>query len=202
MQYFKRVFVVSCCVITLMACQSEPKMEGTEGKYSNDEALETHADGQEQIIVPLMNEEDIEIGVATLDQTEEGVQITVEGRHLPSGVHGFHIHDKGVCEAPTFETAGGHFNPDDKKHGFDHPDGPHRGDIQNLEVGEDGRVEATFVNQRVTLKKDEEHSLYSKDGTALVIHEKPDDYYTQPAGDAGERIACGVIVPLKEASKK
>src|SRR5699024_2249947 len=109
-------------------------------------------------------------------------------------------HEKGSCEAPTFESAGGHFNPDDKKHGFDHPDGPHAGDIEKLEVMEDGTVDATFLNDRVTLEKDQANSLFYEEATALVIHAEPDDYYSQPAGDSGNRIACGVISPSKETS--
>jgi len=195
MQNFWKLFIGSCFVILLMACQSEPKMEEETEDIMEEDAIETRAEAEETIQLSLINSEEVEIGMATLKETKEGVQIAVEGHHLPEGEHGFHIHEKGICEAPDFESAGGHFNPDDKKHGFDHPEGPHSGDIQNLEVNEDGTVDATFVNNRITLKKDEEHSLYTEEGTALVIHADPDDYISQPAGDSGDRIACGVIVP-------
>lgn len=202
MQIHWKVFVSSLFVVLLMACQSEPKMEETEDPDMEEEAVETRADAEEPTIVSLINEDEVDIGEAILKQTEEGVEITVEASHLPPGEHGFHIHEKGICEAPAFESSEGHFNPDDKKHGFDHPEGPHIGDIENLEVKEDGTVDATFINNRVTLNKDEANSLFSEKGTALVIHADPDDYYSQPAGDAGDRIACGVISPFGESSKR
>ena len=200
MQIHWKIFVSSLFVVLLMACQSEPKMEETEEADINEEAVETRAEVEKPTVVSLTNEDEVGVGEAVLKQTEEGVEITVKASHLPPGEHGFHIHEKGICEAPTFESSGGHFNPDDKKHGFDHPEGPHIGDIENLEVKEDGTVDATFINDRVTLEKDKANSLFSEEGTALVIHADPDDYYSQPAGDAGDRIACGVISPPKEAS--
>src|SRR5699024_1994076 len=200
MQIHWKIFVSSLFVVLLMACQSEPKMEETEETDINEEAVETRAEVEKPTVVSLTNEDEVGVGEAVLKQTEEGVEITVKASHLPPGEHGFHIHEKGICEAPTFESSGGHFNPDDKKHGFDHPEGPHIGDIENLEVKEDGTVDATFINDRVTLEKDKANSLFSEEGTALVIHADPDDYYSQPAGDAGDRIACGVISPPKEAS--
>lgn len=186
--------LVSCSMIfVLMACQSEPKMEVEESDEVTEEAIETRAEAKESIKVSLINNEGVDIGMATLEEGEQGVEIAIEGHHFSPGVHGFHIHEKGICEAPSFESAGGHFNPDNKQHGFDNPDGPHAGDIENLEVNEDGTVEASFINNRVTLEKGKEHSLLSKEGTSLMIHEDPDDYISQPAGDAGERVVCGVI---------
>src|SRR5699024_10205421 len=114
-----------------------------------------------------MNQDEGYVGQAVIKQTKIGVEITVKACHLPPGEHGFHLHKKVRCVAPTFESAGGHFNPDDKKHGFDHPEGPHAGDIENLEVMEDGTVDATFLNDRVTLEKDKANSLFSEEGTAL-----------------------------------
>jgi len=186
--------LVSCSMIfVLMACQSEPKMEVEESDEVTEEAIETRAEAKESIKVSLINNEGVDIGMATLEEGEQGVEIAIEGHHFSPGVHGFHIHEKGICEAPSFESAGGHFNPDNKQHGFDNPEGPHAGDIENLEVNEDGTVEASFINDRVTLEKGKEHSLLSKEGTSLMIHEDPDDYISQPAGDAGERVVCGVI---------
>jgi len=200
MQIHWKIFISSLFVVVLMACQSEPKMEEIEESDMNEEAIETRADAEESTVVSLMNQDEVDVGQAVLKQTKKGVEITVKASHLPPGEHGFHFHEKGSCEAPTFESAGGHFNPDDKKHGFDHPEGPHAGDIENLEVMEDGTVDATFLNDRVTLEKDKANSLFSEEGTALVIHADPDDYYSQPAGDSGDRIACGVISPSKETS--
>ncbi|MDY0404436.1 superoxide dismutase family protein [Virgibacillus sp. 179-BFC.A HS] len=123
--------------------------------------------------------------------------MTVDATNLPPGLHGFHVHEKGLCEGPSFQSAGGHFNPTSAKHGFDHVDGPHDGDIPNLEVKADGTAHATFINDKLTLEKGKENSLLKEDGTAFIVHAKPDDYYSQPAGDAGERIACGEIESIQ-----
>src|SRR5690625_5182579 len=195
MKTYGKLLVSFSMIFVLMACQSEPKMEVEESDEVTEEAIETRAEAKESIKVSLINNEGVDIGMATLEEGEQGVKIAVEGHHFPAGVHGFHIHEKGICEAPTFESAGGHFNPDNKQHGFDNPEGPHAGDIENLEVNEDGTVEAEFINGRVTLKMGEDHSLFTKEGSSLMIHEDPDDYISQPAGDSGARIACGVIYP-------
>ncbi|REB10146.1 superoxide dismutase family protein [Sporosarcina sp. BI001-red] len=132
-------------------------------------------------------------GTAELEETEEGVKVRIKAEGLPEGKHGLHFHETGVCEAPNFESAGGHFNPDDTKHGLEMEGGPHAGDLPNLEVGEDGTVEDEFTAKNVTLEMDAPNSLLKDSGTALVIHSGKDDGKTQPSGDSGERIACGVI---------
>ena len=98
----------------------------------------------------------------------------------------------GKCDAPDFKTAGPHFNPDGKKHGTKNPEGPHAGDLSNFEVGADGRAKVSLLATRVTLGEGP-NSLFHPEGTSLVIQEKPDDYMTHPAGNAGARIACGVV---------
>lgn len=132
------------------------------------------------------------IGTATLEQTPDGVEISLSAAQLPPGVHGFHIHSVGKCDVPDFKTAGPHFNPDAKKHGLKNPDGPHNGDLSNLMVAADGTVKATVIDKNVTLGEGP-ISLFHPDGTALVIHAGPDDEMTDPAGNSGARIACGVI---------
>src|SRR5690606_25253705 len=109
------------------------------------------------------------------------------------GLHGFHFHEKGICEAPDFESAGGHFNPTGASHGLDHEDGPHAGDLPNLEVGPDGTVKEEFFVENLTLLAGEENSLYQEGGTSLIIHAEADDGTTQPSGNSGDRIACGVV---------
>jgi Cu-Zn family superoxide dismutase len=132
------------------------------------------------------------VGTAQLKQVNEGVQVSVQVTGIPAGTHAFHIHSVGKCEAPAFESAGEHFNPGGKKHGLKNPDGPHAGDLPNLTVGSDGKGKAQVVNTRFTLGEGA-NSVFHQDGTAIVIHEKADDGKTDPAGNAGSRIACGVI---------
>jgi Cu-Zn family superoxide dismutase len=129
------------------------------------------------------------VGDVILEQTPHGVLIRGTLSNLPAGVHAIHIHEAGKCEAPEFKTAGGHFNPHKKAHGMLNPQGKHEGDLPNLTVGQDGKVQFEFfANQGLTVK-----SLQDTDGAAVVVHAKADDYKTDPAGDAGGRIACGVV---------
>ena len=132
------------------------------------------------------------IGTATLMPSAGGVRIDLSVSQLPPGTHGIHIHTAGKCEGPDFKTAGGHFNPADKKHGRDNPAGPHNGDLPNLEVGPDGKATTSLLDTNVTLS-DGPNSLFHDGGTSIVIHAMQDDYKTDPAGNSGARIACGVI---------
>ena len=140
----------------------------------------------------LINAQGQKIGMAVLTQTAAGVKIAVNVKQLAPGTHAFHIHAVGKCEAPDFKSAGGHFNPAGKQHGKDNPNGPHAGDMLNFEAGANGTAKFSTVNASVTLEQGT-NSLFHEGGTSLVIHEKADDYKTDPAGNAGNRIACGVI---------
>jgi Cu-Zn family superoxide dismutase len=128
-----------------------------------------------------------------LTQTSRGVLLRVSIKGLPSGEHAFHIHDVGKCE-PPFESAGGHFNPDNQKHGLMSGEG-HAGDMPNLHIPQSGDLQVEIVNTAVTLEKGKPNSLLDGDGSAIVVHAGPDDYRTDPGGKAGDRIACGVIEP-------
>jgi Cu-Zn family superoxide dismutase len=143
--------------------------------------------------IDIMDSKGAKAGTAVLSQAAEGVKLQVEVSGLPPGKHGIHIHQIGVCTAPDFKTAGEHFNPEGKKHGFENPEGYHAGDLPNLEIGSDGKGKAEFIDKKVTLQKDKANSLVKPGGTSLVIHETADDYKTDPAGASGGRIACGVI---------
>lgn len=132
------------------------------------------------------------IGTATFTQLNGGVQVKVEVSGLSPGKHGMHIHDSGKCDGPDFKSAGPHFNPMSKKHGHKNPEGAHAGDFPNLEVGADGKGNVEFVSKDLTLFPGPE-SLLKPGGTSIVIHAKEDDEATDPAGNSGDRIGCGVI---------
>jgi Cu-Zn family superoxide dismutase len=141
----------------------------------------------------LLNTKGAPVGTATFSEKSNGVQLALKASNLPPGLHGFHIHSVGRCEAPDFKSAGPHFNPEGKQHGWDNPRGHHLGDLQNLNVGPGGNANIKILVPGVTLGEGP-NSLFHEGGTSLVIHEKPDDGKTDPAGNAGARIACGVII--------
>ncbi len=136
------------------------------------------------------------LGKATFTQLPEGVLIRVQASNLPPGVHGFHIHERAECHSPGFTTAGGHFNPEGKAHGFKNPNGPHAGDLPNVTVPESGVLDVSTLATRVTLG-DGPNSLFREGGTSLMIHAGPDDYMTDPAGNSGARIVCGPITRMR-----
>lgn len=127
-------------------------------------------------------------GSATLTDTPEGLSVQIAAEGLAAGEHGWHIHMTGRCDGPKFESAGGHWNPTNRQHGRDNPQGAHGGDMPNLTAGADGKAASSFTIAGQTLA-----SLLDTDGAALVIHAKPDDYKTDPSGASGDRIACGVL---------
>ncbi len=132
-----------------------------------------------------------DVGQATLTPTPSGVLIALNLTGLPEGVHAVHIHAVGKCEPPDFKSAGPHFNPDETHHGVLNPEGPHAGDMPNLHVPSDGKLTIEILNPSFSLT--EEGALLDEDGSAVVIHAVADDYATDPAGNAGDRIACGVV---------
>lgn len=129
-----------------------------------------------------------EIGSATATAVGEQVEIALTARNLEAGTRGVHVHTTGQCDAPGFTTAGGHWNPTGAQHGSENPQGAHAGDMPNLTVAADGTASATF-----TLPAGNFDGLMDADGSAIVIHAGADDLRTDPAGDSGDRIACGVF---------
>ena len=135
-------------------------------------------------------------GTAIFKQVKGGVEVKISLQDIPFGDHGVHIHQNAVCEGPDFKSAGGHFNPDGKQHGFQNPMGHHAGDTpSNVSVGEDHRGSAKWLLTAVTLQPGVPNSLLSNGGTSIIVHEHADDMRTDPSGNSGNRIACGVIKP-------
>src|SRR6476660_6405257 len=133
-----------------------------------------------------------DVGTVTLTQTRSGVRLSGSLKGLPAGEHALHVHSVGKCE-PPFTSAGPHFNPAQKKHGKLNPEGHHAGDMDNIVVPASGNLALKMVNKDITLEKGKPNSVFQEGGTAVVVHAGKDDYTTDPAGNAGDRIACGIV---------
>ena len=138
--------------------------------------------------MPLVNAAGQQIGTVRAWQTTGGIGFHIAASGLPHGIHGVHVHGVGRCDPPDFASAGPHWNPLGKKHGINNPQGPHAGDLPNVEVAANGVLGATVVLPGAAMA-----SLLDADGAALVIHAQADDYKTDPSGNSGPRIACAVI---------
>lgn len=145
----------------------------------------------------LKNGEGKSVGSADFRESKEGVLVTLRVRNLSPGLHAVHIHAVGKCEGPQFTSAGGHFNPGEKKHGFKNPDGPHAGDLPDLLVAKNGAGRFEAVTDAVTFAAGA-NSIFDQDGSAIVVHASADDNTTDPSGNSGDRIACGVIQKSKK----
>jgi Cu-Zn family superoxide dismutase len=140
------------------------------------------------------------IGETTLLQSNAGVLIVATFTKLPAGRHAFHVHETGSYEAPEFDSASDHFNPQNAQHGLMNPKGPHAGDMPNFTASKSGGTVVEIYSDRVTLRPGADNSLLRQGGTSLVVHAGGDDHKTDPAGVAGERIACGVIEATQSGS--
>ncbi|HEY7449091.1 MAG TPA: superoxide dismutase family protein [Vicinamibacterales bacterium] len=178
------ILIATICVTSLAGAQAPA------GKHSI--AKEPRAVGADNAQAEIKDTSGRLVGRANLTQTADGVRIQTTLSGLPTGIHGFHIHETGRCD-PPFETAGGHFNPEPKQHGKENRMGRHAGDLPNLVVPENGRVLVDVVEPMVSLHTGA-NSLMDSDGSALVVHQRGDDNRTDPDGNAGSRIACGVIM--------
>ncbi|HEU4698763.1 MAG TPA: superoxide dismutase family protein [Gemmatimonadales bacterium] len=133
------------------------------------------------------------LGVLRLEPVAAGVRIAGTLTGLTPGEHGIHLHAVGRCEPPAFTSAGGHFNPTDKQHGLHNPAGPHAGDLPVIRANDAGVATVDLTTPRVTLDSAATTGLFDADGTALVVHAGPDDQQSDPAGNSGARVACGVV---------
>ncbi len=150
------------------------------------------ADGGQHATVHVRNAAGQQVGTVTLTAQADGVLVDGTFAGLPAGTHGLHFHTVGAC-TPTFDAAGGHYNPTARQHGFNNPQGVHAGDLPNLEIGADGSGTYRSVTDRITLVPGAANTVYDADGTALMVHASADDYVTDPTGNSGGRIACGVV---------
>jgi Cu-Zn family superoxide dismutase len=132
-------------------------------------------------------------GILTLERSAAGVRIDGALTGVPPGVHGIHFHEVGQCDSPDFATAGAHLNPAGAAHGLENPRGPHAGDLPNVTANDAGQMIVDLATIRVTLDDAPGTGLFDNDGTSLVIHAARDDQRTDPAGNSGARIACGIV---------
>jgi Cu-Zn family superoxide dismutase len=180
--------------ITTSTPAGEPGTAPTTGRYGETPAApETAADPSSPAgNLTLRSAAGESVGDVSVRETATGVLMTIRLRGVAAGVHGLHVHEVGRCEPPSFESAGAHFNPTDAPHGFHQAKGPHLGDLPNVHVEQGGGLEVEVFAKGMTLKPGET-SLMDKDGSAIVVHAGADDYTSDPAGESGDRIACGVI---------
>ena len=141
----------------------------------------------------LLGVDKVEYGEVIIAQGDGQLIVNVDAKNMPPGPHGIHIHTIGKCEGPDFKSAEGHWNPTEKEHGFENTKGAHRGDFFNLDIGDDGTGSLEATIDGGSLKEGEE-ALLDSDGAAFVVHEGPDDLKSDPSGESGGRLACGVFV--------
>jgi Cu-Zn family superoxide dismutase len=178
---FAAAAIAACCLVAT---------NGLAGEHASEHASKKKV---EFAHAKLMNAQGQQVGEVNLEQTPHGVIAHVHITNLPEGAHAFHIHAIGKCEAPDFKSAGGHFNPRGREHGFKNPKGPHAGDLPNIFVPASGKLNIDVFVRDIRLDGSRD-GLFDADGSAIVVHSGPDDYKSNPAGDAGARIACGVVV--------
>ena len=182
-------------VLALSACADNEPVANDVNLSFNESALnDTNLVGNDAAVpapaMSFMGGDGLPLGSVTAEDSASGLVLRFAGAGMPAGTHGLHVHMVGKCEGPKFESAGAHWNPDNKQHGRENPQGQHKGDLANVTVGADGALTETMTLAGVTLAE-----LQDSDGSALVVHAQPDDYKTDPSGNSGDRVACAVIAP-------
>lgn len=185
---------LSKAILLAAVFAAAPAFAQTEEEPAADATAEAEAAAADAATasVTITGADGTEHGTVTLTQTRAGVLLKAELTGLPPGPHGIHFHEAGQCE-PPFESAGGHYNPTSVQHGFMSESGPHVGDMPNIHVPDSGNATVEMLNPYVSLEADSGNSVFDEDGTALVLHAAADDYMTDPSGESGDRIACGVV---------
>jgi Cu-Zn family superoxide dismutase len=192
----RSILIASALGLALAACQREGEAPTNEvanvGNTATSNAIE------EAPAVPLADSDGTIIGEVKGGDGDTGAVFQITAHSLPPGVHGLHFHTVGLCEGPTFDSAGPHWNPTNASHGLQNPEGPHYGDLPNITVGADGSFTGNVTIQGSYLKETRDkrgpgYQILDADGVALIIHALPDDNRTDPAGNSGARIACAAL---------
>lgn len=192
--------VTAAAVIALVACTGAD----TDDAEMNDAAAtdsgtapaaQVSASSGDSITVSFTDTTGADAGTARLVGQPGGVEISVRVTGLTPGEHGFHVHETGQCDAPSFESAGSHYSPEPREHGLENPAGPHAGDLPNLVADAQGVADTVFTVDRLTFQSDSAAPLIKAGGLALMVHADPDDQRTDPSGNSGNRVACAVLAP-------
>lgn len=173
--------------LTLAACNTQPAAENT---IANDATADNTAAAAPTAKAEMAVADGSPAGVGTITEDGGGLKVSFMSQHLPIGPHAVHIHTTGKCDGPAFESAGGHWNPENKQHGTENPQGAHKGDLPNMIVAANGTGSIVYTIPNATIA-----GLMDADGAALMVHADADDLKSDPAGNAGGRIACGIIKP-------
>ncbi len=178
--------------ILLLACDVGSRRDAVRGdKGAGQQHPADSGTAATRLSATIRNGQGRALGILTLTQAGEGIRVSGRLTGLTPGEHAIHLHTFGRCDAPKFESAGGHWNPTNQKHGTKTPGGPHLGDLPNISVGRDSSVAVDVTTPGGTFRN--QNPLMDIDGAAVIVHASPDDYRSQPSGRAGDRIACGVV---------